>query len=102
LFRQLTQSIKTNQWIWFTSQSVRPSATQLASFHIPANQVIQLKASTNLTEFEVATKAIKSSNACALVVSNSMTSQQRHHLEALGSTYQCNIFYTDSHTYSYH
>lgn len=102
LFAQLSQSIRSNQWIWFTSQSVRPSTAQLSSFNIPVNQVIQLKASSNLSEFEVATKAIKSGNACALVVSNAITQQQQDHLENLSKTYQCRIFFVRPNKQYYH
>lgn len=102
LFAQLCQSIRSNQWIWFTSQSVRPSTAQLASFNIPVNQVIQLKASSNLSEFEVATKAIKSGNASALVVSNAMTQQQQDHLESLSRAYQCSIFFVKPDKQYYH
>ncbi|MCE0492675.1 hypothetical protein [Vibrio salinus] len=102
LFAQLSESIRNNQWIWFTSQSVRPSVTQLASFRIPANQVIQLKASAHLSEFEVATKAIKSGNASALVVSNTMTQTQQQYLEDLSNTYQCKIFFVKPNKRCYH
>ncbi len=102
LFTQLSQSIRSNQWIWFTSQSVRPSTAQLSSFNIPVNQVIQLKASSSLSEFEVATKAIKSGNASALVVSTAMTTQQQSHLKNLSDTYQCKIFFVETDKHYYH
>ncbi|MDC0609690.1 SulA-like leucine-rich domain-containing protein [Vibrio sp.] len=102
LFDQLAQTIRSNQWIWFTSQSIRPSLQQLSASNIPVNQVIQLKASAHLTEFEVARKAIKSGNASALVVSKQLSKLEQNILRDLSDEIGCQLFFIDSAKSLYH
>jgi len=102
LFDHLAQSTRSNQWIWFTSNSIRPSVKQLALFNIPINRVLQLKASLYLSEFEVAQKAIKSENASALVISNKISNSEQKQLINLGEKYQCQIFVVNRSSYQYH
>ncbi|WP_051680293.1 hypothetical protein [Vibrio rhizosphaerae] len=102
LYDRLAQLSRQQQWILVTSESHRPDLRSLDSYKIPGHQVVQLRPSRTMDEYQVIRKAILSGNACAIVASQRLTEQAQTQLKQLGKQYHCEVFFVATPSHYYH
>ena len=102
ILRNLAHKSRQKQWILFTSECQRPCIEQLEYFQIHCDKIIQIKASQTKNEFEVASQAILSGNASAVVASENLVKCERESLKKLGQKIGCEVFFISARENTIH
>ncbi len=103
LLSKLAVLSQQKQWVLFTSECPRPNFDQLSASNICCKNIIQMKASQQLSEMEIVIKAIKSGNASAVVASKDIAPINQFRLRDIGLRYQCEVFFVEGRVnHKYH
>ncbi|MGF1754588.1 hypothetical protein L4C33_13435 [Vibrio makurazakiensis] len=93
-FGRLAELSNQNQWVLFTAETPRPSASTLQSHAICCDRVIHMKPSSSQPEEIIVMKAIQSGNASAVVASGNIPLFSQAQLKSLARQYHCEVFFT--------
>lgn len=100
--QRLAQLSAYKQWILLTAECSRPNEQQLQALHQRGHNMIQMKPSKSLSEWDIAMKAIQSGNASAVVVSNRMSPLKQRQLQAIAHRYHCEVLFVAGKSAHYH
>ncbi|CAH0525819.1 hypothetical protein [Vibrio hippocampi] len=93
---KVNQLISKKQWVLMTAECPRPTMAQVSRFHALGQNMVQMKPSHTLNQFQVVEKAIRSGNACAVIANGTFSTSEQARLHTLAIEFDCELIYLNS------